>query len=218
MNDAFSLELKEILTEIFAIFGSELFYLAGGTNLALKYNHRVSTDIDLFLFDNENKNLESFYLPKLQSTFNERLVVKSITKDTLRLSIGSVKVDFLQWSTIKKMIFEPKIFENSNWNLANDIDVAAMKISAIINRGTSKDFYDMALLLHHYSLNEIINSYKLKYRIESDNQAIQYLTDFHEADLESVSSIQIINFELQSWQEVKDFITNKVTLYLKENN
>ena len=218
MNDAVSLELKEILTEIFAIFGSELFYLAGGTNLALKYNHRVSTDIDLFLFDNENKNLESFYLPKLQSTFNERLVVKSITKDTLRLSIGSVKVDFLQWSTIKKMIFEPKIFENSNWNLANDIDVAAMKISAIINRGTSKDFYDMALLLHHYSLNEIINSYKLKYRIESDNQAIQYLTDFHEADLESVSSIQIINFELQSWQEVKDFITNKVTLYLKENN
>ena len=134
------------------------------------------------------------------------------------MSIDSIKVDFLQWATIKNSIIEPEIFEKSNWNLANTIDVAAMKISAIINRGTIKDFYDMALLLHHFSLNEIINSYKLKYKVESDNQAIQYLTDFHEANLESVSSIQIINFELQSWQEVKFFITNKVTLYLKENN
>ena len=25
------------------------FHLGGGTNLAIKYNHRVSTDIDLFL-------------------------------------------------------------------------------------------------------------------------------------------------------------------------
>ncbi len=93
-----------------------------------------------------------------------------------------------------------------------------MKMSAIINRGKIKDFYDIALLLHHYSLNQVIKSYKTKYSVESDNQAIQYLTDFHEADLESVSSIQIINLELQSWQKVKDFITDKVTLYLKENN
>ena len=218
MSNAVSSELKEILTEILTVFGSELFYLAGGTNLALKYNHRVSTDIDLFLFDNEDRNLEKFYLQKLQNTFKQRLIVKSITNNTLRLSIDSIKVDFLQRATIKNIIVEPEIFENSNWSLANTIDVAAMKISAIINRGTIKDFYDMALLLHHFTLSEIINSYKLKYKIESDNQVIKYLTDFHEANLESVSSIQIINFELQSWQEVKIFITNKVTLYLKENN
>lgn len=218
MNNAVSTKLKNILTEIFTVFGSESFYLAGGTNLALKYNHRVSTDIDLFLLEVGNKNLESDYLPKIEITFKNRLVIKSITRDALRLSIDKVKVDFLQSSNIKKMVFKPVIFENTNWNLANDIDIAAMKTSAIINRGTMKDFYDMALLLHHHSLNEIIKSYKIKYSIESDNQAIQYLTDFHEADLESVSSIHIIDFELQSWQKVKDFIINKVTLYLKENN
>ena len=218
MNNAVSLELKGVLTEIFSVFGSESFYLAGGTNLALKYNHRVSTDIDLFLFDVNNKNLESFYLPKLRDTFNERVILKSITKDALRLSIDTIKVDFLQWSNIKEIVFEPVFFENTNWKLANNLDIAAMKISAIINRGTIKDFYDIALLLHHYSLNEIIKCYKLKYNIESDNQVIQYITDFHEANLESVSSIQVINFELKSWQEVKIFIINKVTLYLKENN
>ncbi len=111
MNNAVSSEFRDILTELFAIFDSKSFYLAGGTNLALKYNHRVSTVIDLFLMDKEVKNLESVCLIKLKNTFKDRLVVKSITKDALRLSFDSVKVDFLQWSNIKKMVFEPKIFE-----------------------------------------------------------------------------------------------------------
>jgi hypothetical protein len=218
VNKAVSLELRNILTEIFIAFNENSFYLAGGTNLALKYAHRISTDIDLFLIDVENKNLESYYLPKLEQTFKERLMLKSIAKDALRLQIDDVKVDFLQWSTIKKILFDVENYQQTNWKLAHDLDVAAMKVSAIINRGTIKDFYDIALLLKYFSLDEIIKNYKEKYNVTSDNQIIEYMTDFHEADLEKASSIQLINFDLSTWQEVKDYIIDKVSLYLKEQN
>lgn len=45
------------------------FYLAGGTNLAIQYNHRVSTDIDLFCLPNFEKNLEFDILPLIEEVF-----------------------------------------------------------------------------------------------------------------------------------------------------
>ncbi len=34
-------------------------------------------------------------------------------------------------------------------------DIAAMKIIAVANRGSKKDFFDIAVLLDHFSLTEI---------------------------------------------------------------
>ncbi len=42
---------KELKTVIISLMKEPLlkdFHLGGGTNLSIKYNHRVSTDIDLF--------------------------------------------------------------------------------------------------------------------------------------------------------------------------
>ena len=50
--------------------------------------------------------------------------------------------------------------------LASKLDIAAMKINAITNRGTRKDFYDLYELLKEFSLKEIIDSYKEKYNID----------------------------------------------------
>lgn len=50
------------------------------------------------------------------------------------------------------------------------------------------------------------------------NLALKYTSDFHEADLEKEAIAQIVDFELKTWKEVKDFVTQKVGLYLKEQN
>ena len=88
-------------------------------------------------------------------------------------------------------------------------------IKAIINRGSLKDYYDLAFLLEKFTLNEIIFAYKSKYQIESDCQVIKYLVDFSEAELENINNISLINFQL-SWEEVKTKITNSTKEYLKQ--
>jgi hypothetical protein len=209
---AVSDNLKETLTKLFEIKELESFYLAGGTNLALKYEHRVSTDIDLFCLPNVNINLENDILPMIENKFSS-FIKESISKNILRLEINTIKVDFLNFYEIKKIINTP--LKLNNWTLADTIDVAAMKISAILNRGSRKDFIDLAYLLKKHSLNEIINAYKLKYNINSDQQIIKLLIDFHEADIEGERSIKMINFN-ESWESIKKIIEIHLEKYLKQ--
>lgn len=209
---AVSENIKKTLTNLFEIKEMENFYLAGGTNLALKYEHRVSTDIDLFCLPNLDLNLEQDVLPQIEKTFLN-LKKDSIGKQVLRLNIDSIKVDFLNFHEIRKMIKAP--YRQNNWLLADSLDVASMKISAIINRGTRKDFIDLAFLLQKYSLKEIIDAYKFKYDINSDQQVIKYLVDFHEADSEGERSIQMIQFKAH-WNDVKALIISNLENYLNK--
>jgi hypothetical protein len=39
----------------------------------------------------------------------------------------------------------------------------AMKIAAIMKRGVKKDFWDIAELFHHYTVEDFINYYTQKY-------------------------------------------------------
>ncbi len=41
-------------------------------------------------------------------------------------------------------------------------DLAAMKLNAIANRGSKKDFYDLAELLHHHTLGEMLRFFSTK--------------------------------------------------------
>ena len=53
--------------------------------------------------------------------------------------------------------------EEGGVRLAGVKDIAAMKVNSITNRGTRKDFVDMARLLDDYSLEDIFSWYREKY-------------------------------------------------------
>ncbi|MBL0050864.1 MAG: nucleotidyl transferase AbiEii/AbiGii toxin family protein [Bacteroidetes bacterium] len=44
-----------------------------------------------------------------------------------------------------------------------DKDILAMKVFAILQRAQKKDFWDIAELLKHYSIVDLIKSYQQKY-------------------------------------------------------
>ena len=67
------------------------------------------------------------------------------------------------------------------WSLA---DVAAMKINAIVNRGSKKDFYDLAALLALHPLESLLRFYKEKYQPASLLMVIRSLSWFDDADAE----------------------------------
>lgn len=91
-------------------------------------------------------------------------------------------------------------------------DIIAMKVQAVLGRGRKKDFWDIAELLHHYSLDDFVNFHKKKYQgqtlLITVPQAITYFADAEDDE-------DPISLKKQSWQTVKAFINKKVRDYLK---
>ena len=125
--------------------------LVGGTALALQYGHRQSVDLDFFGCLPEDKDT----LIEAVKRIGE-VIVFNQSKNILQMVVNQVKVDFVDYSRYP-WIDEP--VKGDGFVLASDKDIAAMKVNAIIGRGTRKDFIDLYALLQHYSLPEIMDFY-----------------------------------------------------------
>jgi predicted nucleotidyltransferase component of viral defense system len=75
--------------------------------------------------------------------------------------------------------------QEDNIRLASIKDIAPMKLAAITNRGTKKDFVDIYVLLNHLSLSEMLNLYSQKYSQDSDFFVLRSLTYFEDAEQNS---------------------------------
>ena len=90
-----------------------------------------------------------------------------------------------------------------------DKDIAAMKVNAIIGRGTRKDFIDLYVLLQHYSLAEIMDFYRKKYPDFSEYRAILSMTYFEDAEIQDMP----LMFIDTPWEEMKKTIIKAVNAY-----
>lgn len=181
------------------------FYLAGGTGLALQIGHRSSVDLDFYCLKHF---LADKLLPDFQIRF-ERLAVRRAIKDTLILSVGETDLSFFFYPY--KLLKPPVQFETIN--LASIEDVAAMKITAIIQRGRRRDFVDIYYLLDKYALKQIINFALKKYPGFQEMmilKALIYFADAEEEELERHIKIFDKNF---SWEKVKKKIFEEVKKY-----
>jgi hypothetical protein len=175
-----------LLKELMSIPELSNFYLVGGTNLSLRYGHRISIDLDLF--SNIDFSPEEI-INVLGTKFNSVDIIRNHNHP---------------------LIFETEIIDGIRFYDARDI--AAMKIQAILRRGQKKDFFDIYELLKHYTLESVIKFYNLKYPHQDLFVTIpQAITYFEEAD-ESEDPISLRN---ESWDEVKKGLQNVVNEYLK---
>ena len=107
--------------------------LVGGTALALHLGHRVSVDLDFF--GKIDAPLEDIVF-ELSSFASVSPI--SASKMMRFLIVDGIKVDIVNYPY--PWIDSP-VVENGV-TLAGIKDIAAMKLSAITNRGTKKDFID----------------------------------------------------------------------------
>lgn len=120
---------------------------------------------------------------------------------SLALQYGHRQSVDLEW--IDEPVIEDGFF------LASDKDIAAMKINAIIGRGSKKDFIDLYVLLQHYSLSDILCFYKLKYPEYSEYRALLSLTYFEDAEMQDMPKM----FINDSWDTIKRTIIESVKSY-----
>lgn len=175
--------------------------LVGGTALALQYGHRQSIDLDFFGILPEDKE----ELVEMTTRVGNVLVTNR-SKMILQTVINQIKVDFVDYSRYK-WIDEPVL--GDGFVLASDKDIAAMKVNAIIGRGTRKDFIDLYVLLQHYSLLEIMAFYKQKYPEFSEYRALLSMTYFEDAEMQDMPKMFIDT----SWDSMKSTIIEAVKAY-----
>lgn len=172
--------------------------LVGGTALALQLGHRKSIDLDFF--GNFETSLEE--LTTILSEFSTVTPVSS-SRMTRFLVVDGVKVDIVSYPY--GWIDNPVSAEGVV--LAGIKDIAAMKLSAITNRGTKKDFIDYYFLLKRYSLKELIELYRQKYSDAQLFTSIKSLSYFDDAESDPMPDM-IVPVD---WDEVKSTIRNEVT-------
>ena len=182
------------------------FSLVGGTALSLIYGHRISVDLDFFSHLPFSNNQ---IIDELEKEFGKDFFLQ-LNKENFGIFcfIDSVKIDIIKHPHL--LLVEPVTIENIR--MYDVKDICAMKISAILGRGKKKDFFDLAELLQHFSLTEIIEFYFKKFPRQQLAISIPYaITYFNDAD-ESEDPISLNN---QSWDDVKKIIRKTVNDYLK---
>lgn len=179
----------ELLKQIQALPFLRQMRLVGGTGLALQLGHRVSLDLDLFGIWNP-ANMLADELKKCGS------VIRNGNQDKLQFfQINGVKVDCVMYDY---PWLEPAI-EEDGIRVAAISDIAAMKINAITNRGSRKDFVDLAMLLRKYPLSQIFEWFLAKYGDVNPAIALRSLVYFVDAEMEPMPQM-LVPFE---WEEEK---------------
>ena len=172
--------------------------LVGGTALALQLGHRKSIDLDFF----GTVDCEAEYLRESIAGIASLTILKESPHIHIYI-VDGIKVDIVNY----KYPWLDDVVLEQGLRLASVNDIAAMKITAIIGRGTKKDFIDIAFLLHHFSLEEILHFYAAKYNASSVFMAMKSLAYFDDAEADPMPDM----FVNQSWQQVKAYILSKIS-------
>lgn len=182
---------------------SKNFYLAGGTALAILLEHRESIDLDWF-------KTESFSHENIKKQLKHASNFEITKEDagTLHCLINGVKTSFLLYPY--KNLFPLIDFESIK--MADERDIATMKVDAISSRGSKKDFVDLYFLLEKYSLDEILKFFSEKYHDIKYNRVhiLKSLTYFESAEKEPMPNM----IKKVEWEEIKKVITEKTRSFL----
>ena len=170
-------------------------YLAGGTALALHLGHRISMDLDFFTQDKFEAKILSQELRRHPEFKQEGRAWRTIWGwlDKTKFSLF-----YYEYS----LLVEPGKFEGLR--VADKADIAAMKLEAIGDRGTRRDFVDLYFLAQEYGLEKILEFYDRKYKVLENKlyHLIRSLSYFEEADREEKLPQMLVE---SSWDEIKRF-------------
>lgn len=178
------------------------FYLAGGTALALQIGHRDSIDFDFFtkkdidtkkLFEEIKRIFKDYKIIKVQE---ERNTLSVIVNNTIKLSFFTYKYNLVE-----------QLVKTEYFNFASIIDIACMKLSAIINRAVNKDYVDLYYILQKITLFTLLDKMKWKFPDIDINLASKSLIFFSDVEQEP---LRFRNNNKVSFKKIKDYFKKEI--------
>ncbi|MDM8556786.1 nucleotidyl transferase AbiEii/AbiGii toxin family protein [Desulfococcaceae bacterium HSG7] len=179
-----------ITKDMAAILNSEIIeclpadtYLAGGTAIALYFGHRLSIDLDFFTHKTfDSLELATVISKKLKSGFN--VTTNNITENTLVINLNDTGFSIFTYPY--PLLNDSVPLNKMPIHLASHLDLALMKLIAINQRGTCKDFIDLKYLTkaNNYTFKYLVNRISEKYVIggEIEMQLKKSLVYFVDAE------------------------------------
>ncbi len=169
--------------------------LAGGTGLALQLGHRISDDFDFF-----RENIDDVRILHEELRKYRPYEILQETGQTLTLLAGGVKLSFFR----APAPFISDTVQYRNFRIAGITDIALMKLIAIHNRGSRKDFIDLYTILQgDFRLRDYFALLPKKYDPSTINlySILKSLTYFEDAEREPAPRM-LVPFR---WEECKAF-------------
>lgn len=202
--------LSDHAQQTLALLGKQDFlktaYLAGGSSLALQFGHRRSIDFDFF-------SEAEFESGKVNKRLKEigKYIVENETPKTMVGLFNQVKFSLFHYPY---SLIAPTVAYGTI-SLASPEDIAAMKLVAITDRGTKKDYIDLYVLAHKkFSFEKMLNFYEKKYHLLEPNlltliKSLQYFESAEESAMpEMITKV--------SWQDVKTFFEQETIRLAKK--
>lgn len=174
---------------------TDAFYLAGGTAAALHLGHRRSVDLDFF-------SEQLFDVGALLQT------LKTISE--FEVSLKDLKTLTGQWMETRLEFFHypyPLVDTLPEWKgvkVAGLKDIALMKLIAISDRGTKKDFFDLFEICQHaIALSDLFKLLSAKFPgVKYDPyHLLKSLSYFEDAEHDPAPDI----LKEISWETIKTF-------------
>jgi len=170
MGENLTQEQKIILDQVKEdSFLTSRYYFTGGTALSAFYlNHRYSEDLDFF----SEEKFDSQTILKLVSGWGEKFNFHFTSKLTevvyifeLEFEDGNkLKVDFGHYPY-------KRVEQGSKYGsleVDSELDIAINKLLTISQRTDVKDFVDLYFLLRKYSLWDLVEGRKVKFRMKTE--------------------------------------------------
>lgn len=183
------------------------FYLAGGTAIALQFGHRTSKDLDFYTL----KHFRSVdVIKEFKKVFGKEITEIRRAPDTLFLKIRQIDLSFFRYPypLIKPLIPYLSV------DLASAEDIAAMKIEAIVERGTKRDFVDIYYSIKNFGLEQVLRFTQKKYPTTFNEQnCLNALMYFEDADAPQKDRKRIYLYENIYWKNIKEHINEEVKKY-----
>jgi hypothetical protein len=191
---------RRVLRRLAGFAGARGFYLGGGTALALHLGHRESQDFDWF--SSERVNPETL-APELRESA-PAVRIRSIEHATLHASVSGVLTSFLEYRypLLRPLAKDPAL----QLQVASLEDIACMKLAAIAQRGSRRDFVDVYALGLELGLAEMLELYRRKYGIRDVGHVVFALANFDVADKEPSPRL----LRRWSWKTIKSTLQRQV--------
>lgn len=159
------------------------FALVWWTNLALRYGHRISLDLDFF----SRKQFDPLNITGLIKKNFPNAKTTSVSEVMWFMMVDNIKVDLVY--SPYNLIYP--IEEVDKIRMMSTPDIVAFKLNAIARRWAKKDFWDIATLLDDYSIKEMLWFYTKKFDIDETWYVVRALTYFDDAEKETADPMSL---------------------------
>ena len=185
------------------------FTLIGGTALSIQIKHRFSEDLD-FIFDEEELKVNQIKR-NISKIFPDYRIIRQDHNYQIDFLINNVKVTFFSSGAVAiPFSVKDHSFTESNINVARAKIIAVLKFSAIAQRNTFRDYYDLyCLSRNYYSLLELITFTKEMIPNLSPvtyTETLVYTNDIEENDVSS----HLFPVENVNKEQIADFFTHEL--------